>query len=966
MGHTCPVTASLRRLVGTMLRRPWVFVETRLRFGSSPPPPDHGYAGPAVNGRAGSGWRTASLVGRQPELEAISEAFRAGRAIAVLVTGEPGAGKSRLLDEAADALSAGDARVLRGYALDLGEGAPRFLPLARALAGAWPELDPEDEAVRVLAAAGLAPPGASAPALVELPPAAERLRLLDAIAGVCLRLARDRPLVLALDDMQWAAPEPWDAAAYLVRTAGDAPVLVLLAAREEVLASPAGAAAGAIEELRRLRRLAVLTLGRLTQPDVERLAASWLGAPAAPELARLVGRRSEGNPFFAEETLADLVERDLLVRSEGAWRLRPEARGDLEPPALLRLTVTRRLQRLPETARRALAAGAVLGRCFAAATVATMLDATAGDVEAALAPARAASVVARSPGGELAFRHDALREAMYELAAGERPALHAAAAAALPGATPAGLGAIARHWLRAGDRGRAAVAARAAAETAPGHTSPAEALAHARLARELTDAIGGPGARELVVARRMHGEAAKAAGESGEAEAALRAALEAAEDAQESAELHLLLGGVLRRREAAAEAAGQLERALALAADDRLSAEVLVELATLNGLTRGRYEEGERQAARALDAAGRLADAGLEARAALALANVRVRTDAASARPLLERALERAQEAGDLAVAIEACAALSNSYYWTGELAASERAARRRLALAQRGADLFGLRHAHSWLALLAFSRGDWEAARSLLAEAEAALLRLATPEPLGFVRVVEGLVHWRLGELEEAAGRLGDALALLAETDPATRVWYAGLPVLVDLELGREAGARAGLAAQEERLAALPAAALPARSARTVLGLAYAALGESEAGRRCEEALRPHADDFHWWPARRTLAALAALRGDREAALADLAAAERLCRREGLRPELALVERARSELGAGALPAGLSAREAEVLRLVAGGMTNRQVAAALFLSERTVTNHLTHIFGKIGVANRAAATAYALRHQLV
>ena len=61
----------------------------------------------------------------------------------------------------------------------------------------------------------------------------------------------------------------------------------------------------------------------------------------------------------------------------------------------------------------------------------------------------------------------------------------------------------------------------------------------------------------------------------------------------------------------------------------------------------------------------------------------------------------------------------------------------------------------------------------------------------------------------------------------------------------------------------------------------------------------------------------------------------------------------------------GLTAREAEVLRLVAGGMTTREVAGALFLSERTVTNHLTHIFGKIGVANRAGATAYAHRHHL-
>jgi len=303
------------------------------------------------------------MVGREHERRVIAEAFRAarsGRPSAVLITGEPGAGKTRLLEDAAGGLATAGAMVLTGYALDLGEGAPLFLPLARALAGVWPGLRraeaPPDDAARVLAAAGMGPPGTPAPDLLALPPAGERLRLLDALVDVCLRLAFDRPLVLALDDMQWAAPEPWDAVAYLVRAAGSAPLLVLLAAREEVLASATGAPAAAIEELRRLRRLTILTLGRLALHDVERLVAAWLGDPAAPELARLVGRRSEGNPFFAEETLADVAERGLLIRSDGAWRLKPEARADLERPAMIRLTVARRLQRLPDPTRRALAA----------------------------------------------------------------------------------------------------------------------------------------------------------------------------------------------------------------------------------------------------------------------------------------------------------------------------------------------------------------------------------------------------------------------------------------------------------------------------------------------------------------------------------------------------------------------------------------------------------------------------------
>ena len=149
----------------------------------------------------------------------------------------------------------------------------------------------------------------------------------------------------------------------------------------------------------------------------------------------------------------------------------------------------------------------------------------------------------------------------------------------------------------------------------------------------------------------------------------------------------------------------------------------------------------------------------------------------------------------------------------------------------------------------------------------------------------------------------------------------------------------------------------------------------------------------------RRSLAALALLRDDRETALAHLTAAEAQARREGMRPDLALTLLARAELSpadlrrsrdlaeAGALlellgmtralerarrltsteprRAGLSAREVEVLRLVAQGKINREIAAALVISERTVINHLSHIFAKTGTDNRAAATAYALRHDL-
>jgi DNA-binding CsgD family transcriptional regulator len=430
--------------------------------------------------------------------------------------------------------------------------------------------------------------------------------------------------------------------------------------------------------------------------------------------------------------------------------------------------------------------------------------------------------------------------------------------------------------------------------------------------------------------------------------------------------------------------------------------QVLIELAEVEGVTRARYEEASALAERALTIAARLGRPDLEPRAAMALAGIRGRwMDTAAQRPLLRTALERALAAGDPALAAEACAQLSPSYYWTGELREALRYAERRLALAQEAGDPLALRHAHSWLALQVLSRGDWDRARALLAIAEPLVARQDNPEPLDFVRMIAGIVEMFAGDLEAARALTTEAVARFEVIDPGTVLWYAGIPALVCLELGHTDEARERLAAQESRLASLPESALPARSARVLLALGYAALGDRERGAACERALRPYADDFHWGLARRSLAALAFLRDDPATALADLEQGERHARREGLRPDLALILLARAEIlpagdprrvrdldeslslltdlkmnrplvratrlqtPAPSRPAGLSAREVEVLRLVAQGKTNREIAESLTLSERTVINHVSHIFDKTGTDNRAGAAAFALRNGL-
>ena len=954
--------------------------------------------------------RSARLVGRDAELAAVLDAFDAagaGAPSAALVVGEPGAGKTRLLEQVARLVEERHgARVVSGHALDT-EALPPYHPLSRALAPLFgpgqPGAELAPDLLPIFSAFGIArAPGGP---VARLAPAAERLRLFDALSELCGRLAARRPLVLSLDDMQWAAPLTWQAITYLVQAHGGGRLLVLIAARPEVLDDLGSPASAAIAELHRQRVLTRVELGPLSEAALRELAAELLGGAPSPRLVALLMEHTAGNPFFAEELLGDLGERDALVSVPGGWDVREHE--PVATPLTLRLAVAARLDRLPAVTGEALAAAAVLGRAFDLSPLARMLGTTVDEVTARLRPARVAAIVRQESGGRWAFRHDVLRETQYERSRGALAALHRSAAAALTAeagmvANLASSAAIAEHWRVAGEPLLAALAPAGGAAAAAAAHRYADGLALARFAREMRELL--PDGAELAQARRVHGEAALAAAEYAEAEAALRdaqAAAELTDDPGLQAVLWGRLGAVFRRRETTEEAAGCLETALQLVArhpiDVEDEAEVLVELAGLNGLTRGRYAEAQAQATRALELAAAAGRPALEARAVLALANSRARSDGpVEARALFEQALERALAADDLALAVEACAALSNSYYWSGELQTSEAFAMRRLELAERGADVFGLRHAHSWLALAAFSRGRWEEARRLLALAEPALRRLGSPEPIAFLRVVGGLVDQRLGDLEPARARLEEAMLPLERVGSATVVWYAGLLALVCAEAGDEEEAERQAGAQERRLAALSPSALPARSARTVLGLVYAALGDRRRAAACERALRPHAGDFHWWPARRTLAALALLRGAPAEAAADLEQLEAHCRREGLVPDLALglllraehglatggrdlgearrlleglgmrraLERARAVDARHRAPHGvLTAREAEVLRLVAQGMTNRDIAAALFVSERTVMNHLSHILDKLGVENRAAATAYAIRH---
>jgi DNA-binding CsgD family transcriptional regulator len=279
----------------------------------------------------------------------------------------------------------------------------------------------------------------------------------------------------------------------------------------------------------------------------------------------------------------------------------------------------------------------------------------------------------------------------------------------------------------------------------------------------------------------------------------------------------------------------------------------------------------------------------------------------------------------------------------------------------------------------------------------------------------VRGYLAYQRQEYDQAEAHFGSALAAFRTRDPMEYVLCVGMLALTRAERGDGLGARAPAREQETLLATTTLGRLPAASVRSTLALTYAALGEAPGGADDFGERMGTPGQFHWFLVDRARAEWALLAGRPREAVGSLQSAAQVAEREELLPELARthVAWAEAELQLGgrdasalarghlqraltiyrslgcdeaartarrrlaALPTqpvtvtrgrragGLSDREAEVLRMVASGLTNRQVADRLALSESTVAKHLTSIYAKIGVDNRAAATAYAVRHGL-
>jgi DNA-binding CsgD family transcriptional regulator len=928
--------------------------------------------------------RATAVVGREPEVAAVRHAVsRAGGGSGgvLLVTGEAGVGKTRLIAEAVRLARSMDLAVLVGRAVPDG-GA--FRPVAEALFGylrqATVTMSDELRPFRA-ALAGLLPGWFEAGGDRADTGVDPLVVLGEGVLRLLRQFAGDRGCLLVLEDLHWADRDTLGLLEYLAPAIGDEPVLVVVSSRSDERHP---------ESLRRLAassNVSPVALRRLEPDQVARLATACAGgAILPPEVVRLVTEVAEGLPFLVEELLTALVDDGALVPADG-WSVRGELAVSV--PRTLADLVRRRIDGFSPEHRRILAAAAVLGRTVDWSLLGPMTGLPDADVVAAL---RGAVAVFLLEGDPLAWRHALVRDAVLaDLLPPEHAVLARRAADVLAERDPELIGPdaalIAELYARGHRPDRAADALVRVARRAVSDGALRSADAVLARARELGAGVDGERVRVLALAGRaveaLDVGTAALAGATGEARVELcinlaRAAITATRWDQAQEYLRRTgLAGDPRINALAADAAygaGRVREAAALAATAVTAAEragwypVACEALEVVGRCARMSDPGSASAAFAL--AADLAEAhGLipwRIRALIGLATVQLLSIEES--PNLELARGLALDAGMLAeVAGVDLLLASTSALVHGPVTATD--------LAERAAKLAGTLRLYPMqaMALVGVAFGHAAAGRAEALDATLARARGLTRSPdvhaaaAGMAAVNAVLDR----DLPAARDLLDESVAALGGHASAAPIQDWGLWVLVRTVLGDRDGA-----AREE----LRGSEFLARAINRG-GLCYAdAVAAGRAGRAAEALSHVAAGDRlmenpRWW--RRLLRLLvleAAVRDGWGDPVEDLRAELAACEAAGdARPartcrdllRLAGAPVPRRGRGDSTVPpplraVGVTSREMDVLALVAQGLTNAQIADRLFLSRRTVETHVANLLAKTGAAARGDLARYA------
>jgi class 3 adenylate cyclase/tetratricopeptide (TPR) repeat protein len=438
------------------------------------------------------------FVGRVEERGALQQRLEAairGQGGLVLVGGEPGIGKTRLVSELALHAVDRGLQVLSGRAYET-EGMPPYLPFVEALQQHVRDRRPDELreeldgnapylAMLLPDLQRLLPEIQESPALG---PEAERYRLFEGVSDFLLKVAATKPLLLFLDDLHWADGATLLLLGHLARRLPEGPLLAVGTYRDvEVKAQHPIAAL--LAEMNRQRMGSSITLRPFAREEALALAGAVLGQAPAPHVADALFAATEGNAFFTEELVRHLEEQGRDLTDPGA------AVSDWDIPEGVRQVIGRRLTRLGSEANRLLAYSSVLGRDLSVAKVAAVIG---GDEEQVLdlLDEAVASHVLRAGTEGYAFAHSLIRDTLYQgLTPPRRRQLHGRVGEALEALygqdpEPEHLAELAYHFLRAapgGDIDKAINYATRAAEHAANQMAHEEAARFYRMALEALD-----------------------------------------------------------------------------------------------------------------------------------------------------------------------------------------------------------------------------------------------------------------------------------------------------------------------------------------------------------------------------------------------------------------------------------------------------------------------------------------------
>ncbi|MBA3278023.1 MAG: AAA family ATPase [Geodermatophilaceae bacterium] len=439
--------------------------------------------------------RTSSqipLLGRARELErllAVVGSSRAGEPSTILLAGDAGVGKTRLLRELGDWAAGEDLILLVGHCVDLGELGLPYLPFTEIL-GALTH-DPDPGVAEMMAAhpgvvslfsgepgqsLATGSPGRTDPDLPDrvapAPAGSGQRQLFEAIATLLFELADLRPVLLVIEDLHWADQSTRDLLRFLISRLTDQPVMIIASYRTDDLHRRHPLRPW-LAEMARVEIVDRLVLAPLDDPDMAALVRAVRPDRLSDAVLRRIVERAEGNPFYAEELAAAGGSGDFgfyagVASAAGGAGGVPDGLSDI---------LLARLEALPTDAQHVVRVAAIAGRSVAHEVLAAVAGLPSPALDAAIREAVNRYILVAEDDGKYQFRHALLRESAYgDLLPGERVRLHAAFAEQL--ADTGSAAELALHYRESNDLAGALGASWQAARDAARLRGPVEQLQH--------------------------------------------------------------------------------------------------------------------------------------------------------------------------------------------------------------------------------------------------------------------------------------------------------------------------------------------------------------------------------------------------------------------------------------------------------------------------------------------------------